>query len=126
MSELADVAFALFALQQPVSLEEMAERAHERRLIMASAHTPGWFAAAASSSSLPDIAPELRGDQSAIDAANREVIDLVWLFAPELRELESREDLTPVEEDAAIPVKRDSAAAVVQIGLLRELSDFDS
>lgn len=130
MSELADVAFAVFALQQPVSLAAMAQPAHERRLIMASAHSPGWFAAAASSSSLPDIAPELNADQSDPGSADREVMDLVWLYAPELREVE-RDEAEPAAPPASSsgvpgPIARESPASSVQIGLLRQLSDFDS
>ena len=126
MSELADVAFAVFALQQPVTLDAMAERAREHRLIMASVHSPGWFAAAASSSSLPDIAPELHADQSDLDAANREVMDLVWLYAPELRDLEPEDSSTASEQEQVRPIKPEPANSSVQIGLLRQLSDFDS
>lgn len=126
MSELADVAFAVFALQQPVSLDEMAEQAREHRLIMASANTPGWFAAAASSSSLPEIAPELHEAQSAIDAESREVMDLVWLYAPELRDIEPAGSQAVAPATPISPEIRESSASSVQIGLLRQLSDFDS
>lgn len=126
MSELADVAFAVFALQQPVSLDAMSERARERRLIMASAHSPGWFAAAASSTSLPDIAPELHAEQSAHEAANKEVMDLVWLYAPELHDQERRELQRSNEPEPVHASEREGSTSSVHIGLLRQLSDFDS
>ena len=130
MSELADVAFAVFALQQPVSLDEMAAPARERRLIMASANTPGWFAAAASSSNLPDIAPELTAHQSGSQLERHEGMDLVWLYAPELRELEPQAPGIPAQEadraSSAQPSASRTTDSSVHIGLLRQLSDFDS
>lgn len=126
MSELADVAFAVFALQQPVSLDAMAEQAREHRLIMASANTPGWFAAAASSSSLPEIAPELHQAQSTINADSREVMDLVWLYAPELRNVEQARSQAIDPPAPRSPEIRETSASSVQIGLLRQLSGFDS
>ncbi|MDO9485670.1 MAG: hypothetical protein Q7K25_06385 [Actinomycetota bacterium] len=126
MSELADVAFALFALQQPVSLDEMAQPAQERRLIMSSGNAPGWFAAAASSSNLPEIAPELHVEQSASEASDREVMDLVWLYAPELRQAEQRSAEPPAAPKPDSSIVREPATSTVQIGLLRQLSDFDS
>ncbi len=125
MSELAAVAFAMFALQQPVPLAALEHAAEERRLIMASANSPEWFAAAASSTSLPDIAPELSTHETAAQAADREVMDLVWLYAPELRELEAEGPQAMPAQSASVP-EREPGSSSVQIGLLRQLSDFDS
>lgn len=124
MSEFSDATYAFFALQQPVTLEEMAELTPEQRLLMASARTPEWFAAAASSASrLSEIAPELRvmGDQ---DGADVDGIDLVWLFAPELRTVEE----APSSTTSAAPEAAgglDQRPPAVQISLLRELSELD-
>lgn len=124
MTEFRDATYAFFALQQPVSLEEMPELTPEQRLLMATARTPEWFAAAASSASrLSEIAPELQVLDDEGDHADVSGIDLVWLYAPELREIEGLATSAPEPQASVAPA--DHRAPAVQISLLRELSDFD-
>jgi len=59
---LAGAAFSMFAVQQPLNDDDLAHDGRTRHLSMAAASTPDWFsAAAAKSSSLLEMAPELRG-----------------------------------------------------------------
>jgi hypothetical protein len=128
MTEFRDATFACFALQQPVSLDDMAELTPEQRLLMATARSPEWFAAAASSASrLSEIAPELHVLDDDTDPADVSGIDLVWLYAPELRSVEDPASSTPDggEAQSALPAPPDQHPPAVQISLLRELSDFD-
>lgn len=103
------VAYALFALQQPLELDEMRAGASTRSLLMADASAPDWFAAAAASgASLLEMAPELR------EFANESTPDLVHLYRPELE-----------EQPEAAPPPADERAPSVKIDLLKELADLD-
>jgi hypothetical protein len=123
-------AFAIFALQQPLPLEEISEAAETGRLPLAASQTPNWFSAAASEeSSLLETAPELLvlpADLDSADAVDVTGIDLIHVYAPELEAIAGIED-DPEEElperDApAVETPRTST----QFGLLKELSNLDS
>lgn len=130
MNPLGDLTRAMFALQQPIGLEEIASGLESGHWPMADAQTPNWFAAAATSgSSLLDMAPELQVLPADLDEADRvdvEGIDLVRIYAPELAGLE---DDVPTSAPVVVaePAPRPAAApgASVQLGLLKELSDLD-
>lgn len=127
MSEFAELMYSVFALQQPMTLEEITSVTDGHTLLMSHAQTPEWFAAAASlKSSLPDMAPELSASHR--NSPSVDGIDLVWLYAPELQELE-REDDAAQDVGAHVrgdDISPDQRVASVQIGLLRELLDFDA
>ena len=93
---LAGAAFAFFAADQPLGLEDIAADARARRLSMAAASTPDWFAAAArKSSSLMDVAPELRGlDIEDVDATlDTDLIHIYGTDAVEEPEDETDKDI---------------------------------
>lgn len=131
MREFAEVAYACFALQQPLDLAELAAGAREHRLPMADAQTPDWFAAAASTgSSLLDMAPELVVLPTDLDAAERvDVggIDLVRMYAPELAALE--DDGAEVVPEPVVPTtdapKAQRDRSSVKFDLLKELADLE-
>ena len=131
MREFAEVAYACFALQQPLDLAELAAGARERRLPMADAQTPDWFAAAASTgSSLLETAPELVVLPTDLDAAEQvDVggIDLVRIYAPELAGLE--DDAAPAAPEPVAATPHDPRAhadrSSVKFDLLKELADLE-
>ena len=98
---LASAAYALFALQQPIELPELAAAAADWRFPLAATQTPDWFAAAASGeSSLLEMAPELQVLPTDLEAADRvdvSGIDLIHVYAPELQSIEE------LDEDEAAP-----------------------
>lgn len=103
--------YALFALQQPLELDELRAGAATRSLPMADASAPDWFAAAAASgASLLEMAPELR---DLVDESMPTTPDLVHLYRPEL------EEQPEVTEPAA------ERAPTVKIDLLKELAELD-
>jgi hypothetical protein len=119
-------AYALFALQQPLSLAEIAEGAKTASFPMARSKTPTWFAAAASSeSSLREMAPELLalpGDDDA-DEVDVSGIDLIRVYAPELMQVEEVDEPPPTPKKAKEPDEKPRTST--QIGLLRELSNLE-
>ncbi|MDO8732059.1 MAG: hypothetical protein Q7L55_05735 [Actinomycetota bacterium] len=129
MSEYSDAAFAMFGLQQPLTLAEIAEIAPELRFRMAGSQIPHWFAAAADGdSTLPEIAPELQALLAGKDVTGAlDGVDLVRLFAPELQVLTGPNggagaEKIPAGESAQVS---EQPTGAVQIGLLLELSDLD-
>lgn len=120
--------YAMFALQQPLSLAQLTEAARDTRFPMASAQTPEWFAAAASgTSSLLETAPELvvlPADLDSADAVDVSGMDLVHMYAPELESIEE------IEEPAAVAAPETEAPAAprtsTQLGLLKELGNLDT
>jgi hypothetical protein len=129
---LASAAYALFALEQPIALAEISAAAPAGIFPMAATQTPGWFAAAASdTSSLLDTAPELQvrpddGDEDGrLDVTG---LDLIHVFAPELRAVEEVPEPATVEKVApparVVPVEKPRTST--QIGLLKELFDLDT
>lgn len=83
-SALTAEAYACFALQQPLTLDQLADATDGHGFPLASAQTPEWFAAAGSAgSSLEGTAPELAVHVSGSDAS-QDRLDLVRMYAPEL------------------------------------------
>lgn len=133
---IAAASYALFALEQPISLTELAAAASESRFPLASTQTPGWFAAAALDDySLLDTAPELLVLPADLDSAAKvdvSGIDLIHVYAPELA---PERRLTPAPDSVPMPAPQPAEVAVVvavemprtatQLGLLAELSDLD-
>lgn len=124
--QLAQAAYAQFALEQSLSLDEIAAAAEQSLLPLATSQSPDWYVAAASpAASLEDVAPELRA-VPAEDVAQAPRLDLVRMYAPELGteedESEEAEEVTP-EEPQRPPLPSDDTS---RIGLLRELSDLDT
>lgn len=127
---LAAGTYALFALQQPIELDEIAAAAVESRFPLADSKTPDWFSAAASQgSSLLETAPELLvlpADLDSADLVDVRGIDLVRMYAPELNAIEDIEEPEPVVEVVhAEPVTHEKPRTSTQIGLLKELLDLD-
>lgn len=118
---LSELAYAVFALEQPLTLVEIAAGAADSSLPALATHTPQWFAAAAMGSDLLSIAPELREIPEDESPGER---DLIRVYAPEMSELEELDDVSdePVKATAA---SVDMPEAPIRIDLLRELSDLD-
>lgn len=111
------LAYALFALQQPLDLDELRAGAREGRLPMADAAAPDWFAAAATAgATLLDMAPELRLPVTE-EAVPEEPVDLVRLYGPEHG--------APTGAAATRPAVQAEPGGPVNIDLLRELADLD-
>ncbi len=127
---LASAAYALFALNQPISLEEIAASAKDSAFPMAASRTPGWFAAAASQgSSLQETAPELLvlpAERPADSDDYASGIDLIHVYAPELQAIEEIEDRVPAPEAVKAPVALEKPRTSTQLGLLKELSNLDA
>lgn len=117
-------AYALIALRQGIPLEQIATGAGDRHFPILRSSTPDWFAAAAGrSSSLDDIAPELRvgADQADSD------LDLIRMYAPELRSDAEATEQPHVEGNDSRPhhVAPEGAQSNVRLDLLAELRDID-
>ena len=120
MSEFGDLAFGVFALQQPLTLAELRASAGDRRLPMSDAQTPEWFAAAAATdSSLLDMAPELQvfGERHAVAGD----VDLVHIYAPGSARVD--DDGAAARPRAAAPTEPDGTT--VKFDLLKELADLE-
>jgi hypothetical protein len=131
---IAAATYALFALEQPISLFELAAAARESRFPLATTQTPGWFAAAADDDySLLDTAPELlvlTSDLESADEVDVTGIDLIHVYAPELADVDDlpmpvavKADVEPDPEPAAADPEMPRTST--QLGLLRELSNLD-
>ena len=123
---LTSAAYALFALEQPLSLDDIAQGARAGAFPAAATHTPEWFAAAADGADLLEMAPELQVLPTDLEAA-QEVdltgIDLIHVYAPEMQvEAEAAQAPAPVAEPPAAATPRTST----QLGLLKELGNLDS
>ena len=117
---VACAAYAMLALLQPASLDDLRAATPGHEFPLALSTTPGWFAAAAAEeSSLLETAPELLVLAPDVDVTG---IDLIHVYAPELQGLE--DDEPEVAPPVAPPPPKPRAAT--QIGLLRELSDLDN
>lgn len=126
---LSSAAYALFALQQPLDLPELAAAAPSWRFPLAATQTPDWFAAAASGeSSLRDVAPELQVLSTDLEEADRVDVsgmDLIHVYAPELQSIEDLED-EPVAAPAAPAPAAEQPRTSTQLGLLKELGNLDA
>ena len=125
---LSSAAYALFALEQPIGLEEIAQGARARAFPAAATHTPDWFAAAAEGADLLDMAPELQVLSADLEEAERvdvSGIDLIHVYAPEMADRdESAEPAEEPDETPAAPAAPTPRTST-QIGLLKELGDLD-
>lgn len=122
-------AYAMFALEQRLGLDELAQGARAGAFPAAATHTPEWFSAAAEGSSLLDMAPELQvlpADLEAAEQVDLTGIDLIHVYAPEMAaglaadEPEDAEDEAPAAAPAA-----EKPRTSTQLGLLKELGDLD-
>jgi hypothetical protein len=122
--DLSALTYALFALEQPLPLADLALGAADVSFPALVTHTPTWFAAAAMGSDLLAIAPELREIPADEAGGDR---DLISVYAPELGQLEELDD--PNEPSSGPQDLRarsaDAPDASIRIGLLQELSDLD-
>ena len=127
---VASAAYAMLALLQPASLDDLraATPGHEFPLALSS--TPAWFAAAAAEeSSLLETAPELlvlAPDRESPDDVDVTGIDLIHVYAPELQGIEDIDAEPAPPPEAPAPAQPSKPRAATQIGLLRELSDLDN
>lgn len=127
---LSSAAYALFALEQPLDLEQVAQGARAGAFPAAASRTPEWFAAAAEGADLLDMAPELQVLPTDLEEADRvdvTGIDLIHVYAPEMaaeRAAAHEAEQPEPEPPAAEPVEKPRTST--QIGLLKELGDLDS
>jgi hypothetical protein len=123
---IASATYALFALLQPVALDELAEGGRGSTFPVAATSTPDWFSAAASQdSSLLETAPELlvlAPDRDASQTVDVTGIDLIHVYAPELEKIEELEEEPKPAPVAAPATPRTST----QMVLLKELSNLDT
>ena len=120
---LTSAAYAVFALEQPITLREIAEGARSGGFPSGMLHTPDWFAAAAESADLVSMAPELQvvaGDSG--DSVDVTGVDLIHVYAPEMAE---RLDEAPVAPATPSGRHIEQPTEARRIDLLRELSDLD-
>lgn len=120
---LSATAYALFAFEQPLALEEIAQGARAGAFPAAATHTPDWFAAAAEASSLLDMAPELQVLADDIDSpedVDVSGLDLIRVYAPEMHGV--AEEPEPAEPAAPAPA---TPRTSTQLGLLKELGNLD-
>lgn len=126
---LAVASYALFALEQPLTLDEVEAGARAGAFPAAAAHTPEWFAAAAEGSDLLEMAPELKVLPTDLEAAQHvdlTGIDLIHVYAPEMADQE--DTAAAPDEPEPEPAPRPAATkpgAATQIGLLKELGGLD-
>lgn len=127
---IADVTYALFALGQPLSFDELAEASRTLSFPLAATQTPQWFAAAADDDyDLLEAAPELLvlpSDLESADDVDTSNMDLIYMYAPELlaaRALEDDRSTAPAQRESIVTPEVPRTAT--QIGLLSELSDLD-
>lgn len=129
---IASAAYALFALEQPISLVELAVAARELDFPLATTQTPTWFAAAAQDDySLLETAPELLVLPAHLDSATTvdvTGIDLIHVYAPELAD--GQEATATPEPQPPAPSLGEAVAEMprtsTQLGLLKELSNLDT
>lgn len=131
---MATAAYALFALEQPIGLGELAASAATTSLPLASTKTPEWFAAAAHQDyDLMATAPELLvlptdlGEAERVDVTG---LDLIHVYAPELVQAMAAPSAEPTLPPAPVAVPVEPAAperlrTSTQLGLLKELGDLD-
>jgi hypothetical protein len=124
---LASTAYALFALEQSLPLDDIAAGAGAMKLPAASAQSPAWFAAAVEGSDLLAMAPELQVLADYEDDVSSESLghDLISVYAPD--KTASEPDRPENEPDDAEEPKQAATqpGTAIQIGLLKELDGLD-
>ncbi len=130
MTPLVASAYAQFALQQPLTLEQLAVAADEMSFPQATTQTPEWFSAAGSpGSSLVDTAPELSvGTSGGMSAdGTEEKLDLVRMYAPELGHDVPQAPPRPAAQAPVVdPEPEENAQEQEALGMLRELDNLDT
>jgi len=138
LRSLNTAAYALFALEQPLSLDEIAAGVQRRVFPAAALHTPEWFAAAAEGQDLLAIAPELQPgivpDEQDQRLADVDLIRVYGTPSTDLPEEEAASDTSPADPVAASSHRPEDEVPQeepprpnppVHIGLLKELGDLD-
>lgn len=125
---LASSAYASFALQQPLSLEQLAVAADDLSFPLATTQTPEWFSAAGSpGSSLADTAPELVVGRGAGSAdGSQEKLDLVRMYAPELGPDDAKAPAPVPPRPPITPVPDETEHPDEAMQMLRELDNLDT
>ena len=132
-ADLARVSYAMFALQQPIGLEDLKSADEYGHLRSQHSQAPMWFAAAANdSASLLDTAPELLAGLGIGSESQATVVpsdsDIIGIYAPETRRESPEPAATPTPSVAAsqeAPEGANTPRTSIQMGLLRELADLD-
>jgi len=123
--DLTSAAYALFALDQPLTLEEIAEGARSGTFPASAPHTPEWFAAAADSDDLLSMAPELRVlPPDAAEEVDVSGVDLIRVYAPEMARGSDAAPQSRAESAVEAPPAREPRESL-RLSLLQELSDLD-
>ncbi len=138
LRSLNTATYGLFALEQPLSLEEIAAGAQRRVFPAAALHTPEWFAAAAEGQDLLAIAPELQPDVVPDEQGQRLAeVDLIRVYGttradqPEddgvsgISPAEQKATLSKPTEDDELHAEPARSSPAVHIGLLKELGELD-
>lgn len=127
--DLLGLFYSLVALEQPLSLGEIAEGAVTRSFPALRTNTPEWFAAAAAGSDLLAMAPELQALSPEVASDEGRVtspdLDLIHVYAPEMAVLEELEVDEDEESTSPATPSAPTPAAGTQIGLLKELGDLE-
>lgn len=126
---LWSAAYALFAVEQRVGLDDIATGARAGGFPAADTHTPEWFAAAAEGSSLLDMAPELQvlpTDLEAAEQVDLSGIDLIHVYAPEMAGTRSSAESADDDEEGTPAPEAEKPRTSTQLGLLKELGGLDT
>ncbi|NDA12616.1 MAG: hypothetical protein EBZ15_08275, partial [Actinobacteria bacterium] len=109
------VLYALMALEQDITTNELAVGAQNRSMPEADTETPEWFVAATESVDLLAMAPELR--EMPEDSSDAEGLDIIGVYAPEMSKVrQARPALTEADRgDVAESVDGDNADAAVEL-----------
>lgn len=109
------VLYALMALEQDITTNELAVGAQSRSMPEADTETPEWFVAATESVDLLAMAPELR--EMPEDSSDAEGLDIIGVYAPEMSKVrQARPALTEADlGDVAESVDGDNAHAAVEL-----------
>jgi len=109
------VLYALMALEQDITTNELAVGAQNRSMPEADTETPEWFVAATESVDLLAMAPELR--EIPEDSSDAKGLDIIGVYAPEMSKVRQAHP-APIEPDVgdvAESVDVDNADAAVEL-----------
>ena len=114
------VLYALMALEQDITTNELAVGAQNRSMPEADTETPEWFVAATESVDLLAMAPELR--EMPEDSSDAEGLDIIGVYAPEMSKVrQAHPALTEADlGGVAESVDGDNADAAVELGATPE------